>query len=497
MTQALKIKLAAIAKDEGLYLPLWVYHHLRFGFDVLDIRINGTTDNSWAVLEKLKIIYGERLRFSLVDKEMEECRAKDINFQCHIYTKIHQEALAEDFTHLMFLDIDEYWCSVNFSETIKDFLAKVNHFDVCMFQWLMESPDPNRSIDDFAFKPFMRGQKSIHVKSLLCMQAPAVAIRVHNYIVRKGKYILPDQTTVQFEHSDRARGLLPNENFEATRLALANYFVYHQVFRSQDEYLAGLLRGNKQNGDDSLLKTNRFGFVSNDTAEFDLTWQLPEGCLANYLQDYKKIIESLEVERIQAREFVLDRKELVLKYLKDDIFLQALHKNKMRGLSPEVYLPKQVDYPIKVKLEFVGFNEATEACNITCKVISEGLDYELVITQSFNKEPIAASINLIETKQKPPRTVKRFQIDIEMASLAYVIYEKWPPFCLAAKVNDELVLLERSLFRGLGDIVAPKAKQLRKAMLEQPVVEEVVSTPIQAQVVPTKPSFWRRLLGKA
>ena len=50
----IRIKLAAIAKDEAAYIPLWVYHHLRFGFDSIDVWINASNDNSIKILEKIK-----------------------------------------------------------------------------------------------------------------------------------------------------------------------------------------------------------------------------------------------------------------------------------------------------------------------------------------------------------------------------------------------------------------------------------------------------------
>lgn len=494
MTQAFKIKLAAIAKDEGFYLPLWVYHHFHFGFDAIDIRVNNTTDNSLKILEKLKVVYGDRLCFSLADKDMEECRVKDLNFQAYMYTKIYQETLNEGFTHLMFLDIDEYWCSASFQATIKEFLSETSAFDVCMFQWLMEVPNHERKIDDFAFQTIICSQKSDHVKSLLNMKAVVKAIRVHNYVLKKGKYILPDLEQVDFLEEDHSRGVLPARIFEAKRASLSKYFVYHQVFRSQEEYVSGLLRGNKQNGDDSLLKSNRFGFISNSPVEFNLNWQLSEASLASYMQGYKNIAEDLEVEQKLARQSVLARKEQVLDYLKNDAFLQNIHKNKMFGLSPEIYLPKPVNYPIRAKLEDVSFDEVKNCCCITCLIISEILDYELVITQSFNKELIDARINFIEKKGKSPRIVKKYEIEVDLVNLAGVVYKRLPPFCLAAKINGELVLLARSGFRVLSEKVASKAEQLRKQLLEQQVAHQANSVVQTKQ--PEKSGFWHKLFKK-
>ena len=47
-------KLIAIAKNEGAYLPQWIYHHFSIGFDEIEIYINDTTDNSIAICEKIQ-----------------------------------------------------------------------------------------------------------------------------------------------------------------------------------------------------------------------------------------------------------------------------------------------------------------------------------------------------------------------------------------------------------------------------------------------------------
>lgn len=60
MKTELKIKLVAIAKDEAAYLPEWIFHHLYFGFDQIDIYVNNTSDNTFALGEQLGFPqYGE------------------------------------------------------------------------------------------------------------------------------------------------------------------------------------------------------------------------------------------------------------------------------------------------------------------------------------------------------------------------------------------------------------------------------------------------------
>jgi hypothetical protein len=449
MHQNFKIKLAAIAKDEGFYLPLWVYHHLCFGFDVLDIRINDTTDNSLQILEKLKAIYGDRLRFSLADQEMEFCRAKNINFQAYMYKKIHTETLKEDFTHLLFLDLDEYWCSLNFSETIKDCLKSLTDFDVCMFQWLLDQPSTQRSFVSFSFQPMIIGQKNKHVKSLINMKASLVAMRIHNAVIKRGNYVLADQTLIQFADDDQVRATLPDSIFENQCLKLENYFIYHQMYRSQEEYLAGLLRGNKQNGDDSLLKTNRNGYLASQPEDFNLVWQIDESVLNAYKQGYLELRAVLKPDLDEAKRFILARKDKVLELLSNDAFMRQIHANKMSGISEHIYQAQANQSTIRAKIAELSFDECQLVCSFKCEIISKTDTYQLQITQGFSQTLVKANIKLISEQCVDSLLIKNFEVNIKLEEFNYLVYKNQPPFCLVAHLNDELVVLERLKFRSV------------------------------------------------
>ena len=491
MAKNFKIKLAAIAKDEGFYLPLWVYHHLHFGFDVLEIHINNNTDNSVEILEKLKNIYGERVKFSFADKELAESRQKDVNFQTYIYGKILNETLKEDFTHLMFLDIDEYWCPRNFTSTIKDFLEGSPNFDACMFQWFMEKPDPHHQINDFSFTSIVLGHKNSHVKSLANLKAMISSVRAHNYIIAEGNYILPDRTKINFPDDDQNRALVPDAVYEPNRMQLDEFFVYHKVFRSQDEYVSSLLRGNKIDGDDSLLKSNRFGFVPTASEEYDLVWGISEPALNLYKEGYEKIVDILKDDLTAAGKLVLERKNTVLNYLQEDVFLQQVHANKMLGISKNIYQPKKISSSFKVKISNLSFDEKKLTCNFDCEIVNDDSNYELLITHSTGKTLLAANINLVSERAVGNTSAKQFHIEIPLSELRALVYKRQPPFCLAAKVAEELVLLERGKFRSIAPILIPQVNRFRKkqaAALEVPA-SKVINLPI------TK-SFWSKLISK-
>ncbi|WP_183135574.1 glycosyltransferase family 2 protein, partial [Pseudomonas savastanoi] len=89
-----KIKLAAIAKNEGAYIPQWVFHHLKVGFDQIEIWINGTTDNSVKIIEEIGAHHPGKLVVRNADALLEECKIRSVNFQIETYAKVFEETRA-------------------------------------------------------------------------------------------------------------------------------------------------------------------------------------------------------------------------------------------------------------------------------------------------------------------------------------------------------------------------------------------------------------------
>lgn len=255
------IRLIAIAKDEGAYLAEWIHHHLYFGFDQIAVILNGCTDNSHQLLEqiannepRLLVRDGNALKAS--------CQQTGQNFQIAAYAQELALARQESrVTHVMCLDIDEFWITPGLTETIHNYTDHYREADSIAFAWHMEVPS-----NPEPFSPALQAsypvQKDRHVKSIHRISDRLTYLDIHNATHQHGNYLLADgQDFPQHTHNGSERAGLPDELFKPTQVDCA--FVYHRVLRSQQEYLASLQRGRPGPSAHSL-KTNRWGYQSHE-----------------------------------------------------------------------------------------------------------------------------------------------------------------------------------------------------------------------------------------
>lgn len=106
------VKLVAIAKNEGPYIPQWVYHHFSAGVDLIEIHINNTSDNSLSICKK---IAKKEKRFTCLngDSLLKRCQGLGKNYQIAAYNESFKKSLQglDSATHILFLDLDEYLIS--------------------------------------------------------------------------------------------------------------------------------------------------------------------------------------------------------------------------------------------------------------------------------------------------------------------------------------------------------------------------------------------------
>lgn len=300
------VRLIAIAKDEAAYLAEWVHHHLHFGFDQIAIVLNGCTDNSRQMLER--IARNEpRLLVRDGDALKDACQLSGRNFQIAAYAQ--ELALARQdhrVTHVMCLDIDEFWVTPDLQETIHSYAKRYPTADSIAFAWHMEVPS-NPELFSAALQNQYPVQKDRHVKSLHRISERLTYLDIHNAIHQGGNYLVADGCTFpQYTHNGSERAGLPDELFHPDTVDCA--FVYHRVFRSQQEYLASLQRGRPGPSAHSL-KTNRWGYQSQEPDASVLVVHHPEAELLALQNSYLHFVRThgLESENVQGRKDTLSR----------------------------------------------------------------------------------------------------------------------------------------------------------------------------------------------
>lgn len=313
----MKIKLVAIAKDEAAYLPEWIFHHFFFGFDEIEVYVNFTSDNTNEILEKIQKNFSVKFKNAeyLIEPENDKYDGilKEEYFQ---YNKLQSRAYAESysnakddgFTHVMFIDVDEFWTPLCFSKSIKDVLVDMGDPDRAFFRW------KNRlgELEEFE-RPFK--------KEVLYFQTKAP-----KSIVKTGIEIkILSSHLCAFIDNKKHKAINPSGEKEA--------FILHRFQRSEMEYISLLGRGDPSFAGTFGLKPNRPGYTGPERGvliAFD-------GELINKYDDgYQDFLKENDIfEDIkEAKSFVLKRSEIVLNYIQENNKINKLAKKVVRGLKP-------------------------------------------------------------------------------------------------------------------------------------------------------------------
>lgn len=278
-----KILLAGIAKDEGAYLPEWIFYHLKLGIGKILIYVNNTTDNSLQILEKIsknypvdyKVVDGIE-SFTKYDSILEPAFKNRNPLQSRAYADIYSNVDKSLFSHILFLDIDEFIYGSNGNS-----LRNITNSDAFLFNWYNLAGD----ITEF---------------SLIESAVRYVEDRYTKFIVRTGL----DDIVFQSTHSIKINGKLPCNN--------NNFKVLHRHLRSKAEYLSLLGRRDTFNNCINGFKKNRKGWSSKAKEKISLS-------LENYHDKFLSFIYENDIEKdlLNARNFVMERHSSVMKQIED------------------------------------------------------------------------------------------------------------------------------------------------------------------------------------
>jgi len=299
-----KVKLVAIAKDEATYLPEWIHHHLYFGFDNIEIHINRTSDNSIEVLNDISKKY-PNVTWRSADW-VDKCPGNIGNgLQLIVYSLAWEEALRTgDYTHVMFIDIDEFWIHQSFNTNIHQYLEQFPKGSVISFEWLCDLGDLN------TYSPLpqtLNGNLAPLVKTVYPTNAPVK--KVHSHVAAFDK-------DIKHLLANKEKFVAKKEAPQAVRddlNSLKQAFIYHRVARSEKEYISLVLRGNPNDG--FPFKTNRFGMPVKKASFSE--YQVPNEAYKKYSKSYESFLSEVNYKKhiSAARAYVEQRFDDAVKLL--------------------------------------------------------------------------------------------------------------------------------------------------------------------------------------
>lgn len=273
-----KIGVAAIAKDEAAYIADWVHHNLYFGFDCSNVWINGTSDQTAEILQRISAVYPQ-VHWENADELMARSMSGAGMFQHLAYDGLLRWGEREGCSHVLFIDIDEMWTPRDFRSPIGAFVAQNPTADVISFPWFLDVPDVTLAPFTSTFRPHQSLSPNNHVKSLIRLGGRITKMMTHTAKIEGGRRLLVDRDFDMADESAQAHGSkLSAEQFRSISQQMPEAFVMHWIYRSQLEYVAILGKGMAQAGSPLPIKRNRDGYLPRWTAgtKFDIALEAAE-----------------------------------------------------------------------------------------------------------------------------------------------------------------------------------------------------------------------------
>lgn len=320
----MKIKLVAIAKDEAAYISDWVFHHLYFGFDEIEVYVNFTTDPTYEILKRigqrhpLKYKNAEYLLDSQYNKNdylLAEKYLKYNPLQSRAYAEAISAAKDSGFTHVMFLDIDEFWTPVCFSKKIKDILQDLSDPKIASFHWKNKVGDNEEF--DLPFQKEISYLKKPQIKTLVKLNNEVKVINSHFSI----SYTLEKEVAEEIQEDNIA-----DEDSVA--------FILHRFQRSEMEYISMLGRGDPTSAGVFNLKFTRYGYLSEKDS---LSISFDPKLIDDYDYKHQEFITDNNLQKLisDGKVFVQEQKERVLEHIKNSIKNYNIVKKVTPGLNLE------------------------------------------------------------------------------------------------------------------------------------------------------------------
>lgn len=309
------IKLVAIAKDEAAFMAEWVFHHLYFGFDSIDVYVNRTTDNTVDILQHIHERY-PHVKYHNADWiDLVHHIYVSNELQKIVYAHAYCEASCSNTSdYILFLDIDEFWTPKDYRSTIHDCVRALEQPDLCSFEWFNLLPQQEED-DDLLMCGNLSGETDVLVKTLVKSGLKMKIMRIHYPSCEEARSCLADGS--KYVPGKRYIEHLPQPATE-----LKNYFIAHNLIKSPLKHLASLIRNNPDflyKNKISFIKTNRpYAFTAQHAAP--LTLEPPEEFRQSYAEGFARFFAEcgLEAPTKKARAHLLTQTLNAIRHIENN-----------------------------------------------------------------------------------------------------------------------------------------------------------------------------------
>lgn len=368
------VKLIAIAKDEGPYLPEWIHYHLSINIDSIHIYVNNTSDNSEEILtlinKKNKNVTFENIDYVKDVDYLPERNFSNLGFtkrnkiQAIAYSKAIEE-FSDHCDYLLFLDVDEFFYAQSWD--IKTCIPD-DFYSSMQIPWRYESGQSEIFSPPFKEINCYQNQKNKvkDVKSLVSTSSK------ETMVIQNSHHIVNDKEPLILNDSD-------------------NIFIFHRWLRSQDEYLATLFRGDTFKNNILGIKTNRSGW----TRDYDSKFHISNSKINNHMNSYyyfcqDNCIENLiNVAREQKITCSEQLKHIIETHKKNHNSLMKVLSGTNLGIKKELN-NVDIDYikDLAIKLEKISVEDSIELMRIAKKMRPNGQIIVKKLNQYLSKKKI-------------------------------------------------------------------------------------------------------------
>lgn len=425
-----RVKIVAIAKDEAAYIPEWVHHHLYFGFDAIEIHINRTSDNSAEVLNEICQHYPS-VSWEYADW-VDMCPGEAATqIQFVIYAKaLFETRKTNEFSHILFLDIDEFWCPDDFSTTIQEHLVSMPPLAAVFYEWVN---DLGSSSSFSSLQQSLEGNLSPLGKTILPVSLDIVELRHHApLLANKSHHVIADGTKFKARKK-------PVQALDASLNSLKKVFIYHRAHRSSLEYVSLLYRGRP--GNDFKYKNNRTGMPRRNLTT--CTINFPTTTFETFQSSYDEFKNKLDFQDLvdTARTFVNERFKRSLGNM--DNAISTNYKDMLKIFS-NVKTPEVADSFAAYRRKKINGepDNATLICDLAIDAAKHNIDEAIELIkrahqmlprdkrinqklEQFKEE----RLNLTRGSVKGSLTSNRASVNSDMGKMKY--------YCIASPHKDE------------------------------------------------------------